>query len=83
VVALLLRINHSEQQPKEKFTEALQPWFDSLVVSVNGWVSYGLAREAAQQGYHGMAASIFSRLITKVCLSNVHFGLNSQLIKCL
>jgi integrator complex subunit 7 len=66
VVALLLRINHSEQQPKEKFTEALQPWFDSLVVSVNGWVSYGLAREAAQQGYHGMAASIFSRLITKV-----------------
>ena len=49
MVALLLRMSQSEQQPKEKFTEALQPWFDGLVVSVNGWISYRLAREAAQQ----------------------------------
>lgn len=49
MAALLLRMNQSEHKSQEDFTASLQPWFDSQVVCVSGWVAYRLAREAAQQ----------------------------------
>ncbi|XP_012264224.2 integrator complex subunit 7 [Athalia rosae] len=49
---------------------------EKVVVNVDGWAKYRIARSAARYGHHGVATKIFKRLKETVASEQLHFWLS-------